>query len=216
MYSKASSRLGLLKRTLHFVKCQKQKRAFYLAIVRSQFEHCVQVWRPTSDALINKLEKIQKRAVKWILSEQDLHYNDLEYANKLRDLDLLPLKYRFMLSDLLLFYDIYNNKSCVKLPECYKPITNEDKSRLRRTIKPPDYLGGNETFNLENMRKNKNDDLSLKCVSDAHSSILRKSFFFRGHMLWNHLPLNIREERSPSKFKAVLILHLWEVVMKPD
>ena len=41
IYSKASSRLGLLKRTLHFVKCPKQKRVFYLAIVRSLFEHCL-------------------------------------------------------------------------------------------------------------------------------------------------------------------------------
>ena len=72
LYSKASSRLGLLKRALHFVKCPKQKRVFYLAVARSLFEHCVQVWRPTSDTGISKLERIQKRAVKWILSEQKL------------------------------------------------------------------------------------------------------------------------------------------------
>ena len=29
LYSKASSRLGLLKRALHFVKCPKQKRVFF-------------------------------------------------------------------------------------------------------------------------------------------------------------------------------------------
>ena len=52
LFNKASSRLGLLKRTMHFVKCPKQRRAFYLAIVRSQFEHCVQVWRPSSENLI--------------------------------------------------------------------------------------------------------------------------------------------------------------------
>jgi hypothetical protein len=47
---KAISRLGLLKRTImHFLKCQKQKRAFYLAIVGSQFEHFAQVWRPSFD-----------------------------------------------------------------------------------------------------------------------------------------------------------------------
>ena len=69
IYSKASSRLGLLKRTLHFVKCPKQKRVFYLAIVRSLFEHCVQIWRPTTDSSILKLERIQKRAVKWVFSE---------------------------------------------------------------------------------------------------------------------------------------------------
>ncbi len=38
--TKASSRLGLMKRTLRLVKDRKQKRAFYLALVRSLFEHC--------------------------------------------------------------------------------------------------------------------------------------------------------------------------------
>ena len=121
------------------------------------------MWRPSSVTLLDKLERIQRRAVKWILSEHDYHYNDFEYLSRLRDLDLLPLKYRFMLSNLVLFYNIYNNKSCVKLPGYYVPITNEDKNRLRKTIKPPNYLGGNETLiNLENMRKIKNNDLSLK------------------------------------------------------
>ena len=45
---KASSRLGLLTRSLHFIKDRKQKRYFYLAVVRSIFEHCSVVWRPTT------------------------------------------------------------------------------------------------------------------------------------------------------------------------
>ena len=95
IYSKASSRVGLLKRALHFVKCPKQKRVFYLAVVRNLFEHCVQIWRPSSDTGISQLERIQKRAVKWILSEQNFSYNDFEYLTRLRDLDLIPFKYKF-------------------------------------------------------------------------------------------------------------------------
>ena len=40
LLSKASSNLGLLRRTCHFVADRRQKRSFYLAIVRSLFEHC--------------------------------------------------------------------------------------------------------------------------------------------------------------------------------
>ena len=219
LYSNASSRLGLLKRTLHFVKYQKQKRDFYIAVVRSQFEHCVQVWRPSSVTLLDKLERIQRRAVKWILSEYDYHYNDFEYLNRLRDLDLLPLKYRFMLSNLVLFYNIYNNKSCVKLPGYYVPITNEDKNRLRMTIKPPNYLGGNETLiNLENMRKIKNNDLSLKCVTAAHSSTFKNSFFFRTVQEWNHIPIEIRSAENLPAFKDTLRVYLKKIAfeMEPD
>ena len=86
IYSKASSRLGLLKRALLFVKCPKQKRVFYLAIVRSLFEHCVQIWRPISECGILKLERIQKRAVKWILSEVEHSYNNVEYVERLKNL----------------------------------------------------------------------------------------------------------------------------------
>ena len=88
----SKARLGLLKRTINFIKCQKQRRAFYLAIVRSQFEHCVQVWRPSSEIQINKLERIQQRAVKLILSEEDHSYNNVEYLMRLRDLDFFLLE----------------------------------------------------------------------------------------------------------------------------
>ena len=76
--NKSSPRLGVLKRTMHFVKCQKQRRASYLEVVRSQFEYCVQIWRPSSDSLNRKLERIQRRAVKWIVSEKNRSDNDLE------------------------------------------------------------------------------------------------------------------------------------------
>ena len=93
---KASSRLGLMNRSLHFIRCQKQKRAFYLALVRSIFEHCSVIWRPTTVQLNNKVESIQRRAVKWILGEQDHHYNDYEYLKRLNDLDLMPMKFKFI------------------------------------------------------------------------------------------------------------------------
>ena len=92
IYNKCSSKLGLLKRVCHFIRNSQQKRALYLAVVRSQLEHCCVVWRPTSEVMINKLESIQKRAVKWILNEEDHHYNDIEYICRLRDLNILPFK----------------------------------------------------------------------------------------------------------------------------
>ena len=60
LYSKASSRLGLLRRALHFFNNQKQKRAFYLAIVRSLLEHCSVVWRPTAETTINKTSNAEQ------------------------------------------------------------------------------------------------------------------------------------------------------------
>ena len=217
LYSKSSSRLGLLKRVCHFVTNEKQKRALYLAIARSQFEHCSIVWRPSTDSMLNKLESIQKRAVKWILNEYNFHYTDVEYKCRLRDLDLLPLRYRFILSDLVIFHKIFYNNYFVKLPSYFRPCNTEDRSRLRSNVVPPNYFGSQmSTLDLSSMRALSSDNLSLKCTVEPRAPAFKNSFFYRTHMLWNFLPITIRQETNQPKFKKLLILHLWDVLMKPD
>ena len=40
LLTKANQQLGILKRTCHFVTNKNRRRVLYLALVRSQFEHC--------------------------------------------------------------------------------------------------------------------------------------------------------------------------------
>ena len=203
-----------LKRVCHFTKNVKQKRALYLAIVRSQLNHCCVVWRPTTQSKIDRLESIQKRAVKWILNEQYHHYNDWEYTCRLRDLNLLPIEYFFVLNDLIIFQKIYNDNYCIKLPLYFRPYNDNDRGRLRSTVSAPEYYNSQRaTLDLASMRAMSHDDKSLKCTLSSVSPSLKRSFFYRGHLLWNHLPLNIREECLPSKFKALLLPHLWDVII---
>ena len=42
----------------------QRKRTLYLAMVRSQFQHCSVIWRPVTSSQIHKFEAIQKNAVK--------------------------------------------------------------------------------------------------------------------------------------------------------
>ena len=217
LYSKSSSRLGLLKRVCHFVTNEKQKRALYLAIVRSQFEHCSIVWRPSTDVMLNKLESIQKRAVKWILNEHNFHYTDVEYRCRLKDLGLLPLRYHFILSDLVIFHKIFYNNYFVKLPSYFRLCNTEDRSRLRSNVVPPNYFDSQRsTLDLSSMRALSSDNLSLKCTVEPRAPAFKNSFFFRAHMLWNFLPITIRQETNQPTFKKLLILHLWDTLMKPD
>ena len=60
--TKANQKFGVLKRTCHFVTHSNRRRVLYLALVRSQFEHCSPVWRPCSSTLMNKFEVFQKNA----------------------------------------------------------------------------------------------------------------------------------------------------------
>ena len=218
IYNKMNSKLGLLRRVCHFTKNVKQKRLLYLAIVRSQLNHCCVVWRPTSESKINKLESIQRRAVKWILDEQYHHYSDWEYICRLRDLKLLPIKYLFILNDLIIFHKIYSVESYfVKIPPYFRPFNDNDRGRLRSSVNPPDFYNSQiSTLDLSSMRAMSHDDKSLKCTLSSVSAKFRNSFFFWGHMLWNHLPLQIREEVFPASFKALLQTHLWDLVIRPD
>ena len=216
-YNMINSKLGMLKRVCHFTKNVKQKRALYLALVRSQLEHCCIIWRPTSVASINKIESVQKRAIKWMLNEQYHHYTDWEYTCRLRDLNLLPIKYYFIFNDLIIFHKVYNDAYCIKLPPYFRPCNGEDRSRLRSNVRPPHYYNSEtSTLDLSTMRTLSLDEKSLKCTLSSTYSGFKNSFFFRGHLLWNYLPLNIRNEQCPSKFKDLLLPHLWDEALKPD
>ena len=41
--------------------------------------------------------------------------------------------------------------------------------------------------------------------------LLKKSFFYRSHLLWNSLPLDIKEILCPSKFKLKVKQFLWNM-----
>ena len=100
---KATKQFDLLRRTCYFIHDSKQRRALYLILVRSLFEHCCQIWSPQNSTSLIMFEELQKRAVKWILEEQLESYSDLIFLNKQKDLDILPIKYKFLFSDLVLF-----------------------------------------------------------------------------------------------------------------
>ena len=115
--SKANRMLGLVKRTCEFVKNPAQKRVFYLSLVGSQFNHCSPIWRPYNTNLLNKIERVQVRAVKWILSELNATYTTIEYFKKCKILDLLPLRARLDFFDILLFHKIIHKTVPIKLPD---------------------------------------------------------------------------------------------------
>ena len=223
LYSKASSRLGLVKRTCHFVNCPRQKRVLYLSLVRSIFDHASIVWRPCSENILAKLEKIQKRAVKWVLSEQDHHFSDYEYFKRLQDLDLLPIKYRFILSDLLFFHQIFHQLCTVSFPDYLRVVDDNDLNdcRLRKKVSPPDYLGAPIQSNLEELRASKFDHLSMKCELEVTKNVFENSFFIRTYSLWNRLPYPLRNMTSSNQFKAPLTELMWawaldNLAVRPD
>ena len=206
LYSKANQRFGLLKRSCHFVKNPDRRRALYLTMIRSLFEHCPYVWRPSAITTINKLESLQKRCLKWIQSDDLISYsaNYHLYLVHCKQLNILPIKFRFDFNDLKMFHSIVYGFSCVKLPHY---IQRFQGSRLRRChLDTKCYVS---TIQPNSKAFNKNNHLSTK-------NILSKSFFYRVHLLWNNLPLSLREIIRPSEFKRKLLEYIWKNSIKNE
>ena len=77
-------------------------RTLFCALVRSQLEYCTVVWSPQTARNINKLEKIQTRATKFILKTDD------DYDTRRKQLNLLSLEDRRFLFDVLFLYKDLN------------------------------------------------------------------------------------------------------------
>ena len=197
--SKASQKLGMLRRSCNFLTSNsKRARTIYITIVRSIFEHCSVIWRPTNKTLITKVENVQKRAIKWVLNEENLSYSPKDvYIKKCKDLKILPMALRFELSDLVWLHKILYSLVPIKLPYYFRFYS--DNSRLRFC-----HL----------------DPLSLVCdfiprTNTSQSKTRNRfanSFFYRTHLLWNQLPLTIRSLESPFEFKAAVKTHLWSKI----
>ena len=64
--NKASKTLGFIRRNLK-IKNTKIKQAAYKALVRPVLEYASPVWDPHTETNIKTVEKIQRRAARWVL-----------------------------------------------------------------------------------------------------------------------------------------------------
>ena len=201
LYSKANSRLFLNKRTCAFLQNPQQKRKIYLTMVRSLFEHCSVVWRPHNQTSKDKLESIQKRGVKWILNEEYQSYSNLEYLLRCKQLNFLPLDFKLLFNDILLFHKVVNNIIPIKLPSYLNFFTGQGR-RLRSCHL--DHL----SF-VSDIQPKIHAKYSKNSVNGTECKIFENSFFYRSHLAWNKLPLKLREIIEPGNFRHKLREHLW-------
>ena len=171
--SKVNQRFGILKWTYHFIKNKNRKRALFLTMVRSLFEHF------PHDLFLNKLESVRKRALKWILnyyySESAISYgsNYHMFHMHCKQFNILPTKFIFDSHNLKMFPFIVYGYSCVKLPDYIKPF---EGSRLRNChIDAKCYVS---TVQASRSASYRNFEYMSK-------GVLSNTFFYRVHLSWN-------------------------------
>ena len=89
MVKKANRNLWLVRRTVGPAASQNAKRLLYMSLVRSCLEYCSIIWNPVTKANLIKLESVQRRTTRFILST-----NEPTYEERLLECKLLPLSYR--------------------------------------------------------------------------------------------------------------------------
>ena len=105
--------LGLIRRTFLPSHSTSTMVKLYISLVRSQLFYCTQIWRPHLMKEILSIERVQRRATKYILND----YTSC-YKTRLIKLRLLPLMYLFEIQDIL-----FAIKS-IKTPSSHFDITN--------------------------------------------------------------------------------------------
>ena len=78
------------------------RKKLYISLVCSQLIYCSQVWRPHLIKDISALERVQRRATKFILNDYSM-----DYKNRLLDLHILPLMYIYEINDIMFFVKSY-------------------------------------------------------------------------------------------------------------
>ena len=76
---------------------------------------------------------MQKRAFKCIYGRCFDHYNDNEYSNKQKELNILPMKLQFYFDDLVLFYKILYSLVSIKLPKEFTIVKGNEVRYTRNT-----------------------------------------------------------------------------------
>jgi len=150
--------LGLLERTCPLITYIKIRRTLYPSLEKSQLSYATAVWSPASVKLRAILERVQRRATRWILRTR---IGEMFYKQRLLNLALQPLTYDRERRDLAFLYN------------CIFGYTDLNSGR---------YV----TFITHGRYRSKNRNLKLK-PAYCKTTTFQVSFFNRNVKPWNFI-----------------------------
>ena len=170
MAKTANSILGQIRRCFTF-KTREILVNLYKTFVRTQMEHCVQLWSPWLLKDIEILEKVQRRAVRMIPGLQGT------YEEKLKEIGLPSFKQRRERGDAIQVFKILHGFDNV------------------------DYKTWFEFVGEVNVRSSRSVAEAKLAIPMAQTESRRNFFTFRACRAWNSLPIAIRQNINTHFFK---------------
>ena len=179
--SKAYRTLFLLKLTFSTSSSISVKKNLYLSTVLPIVTYGSCVWRSSKLRDIIALEKLQRRATKFILN-----YPKMDCKSCLLRLNMLPLMYRYKIYDIMFFVN--------SIKYLQPDQTNTTHFNILNYV----------SFTTTNNRSATTHKLKHPAPT---SNLQRHSYFYRLPRLWNSLP-PINFETTPSCIKSQVYSHL--------
>ena len=172
--SKANRTLGFLRRNLR-INNKKVKRMAYQAMVRPILKYSSPVWDPYTADLVDALEKVQRRAARWICNR---YRQTSSVDDMLIELEMPTLASRRKEARLVTFYKYHNRLTNIN--SRFAPQQSIRRRSLRR------FNG--QSYNIPSFR----------------TEYRQKSFFPRTIPDWNALPDAAVEVSTVDAFKQRL------------
>jgi hypothetical protein len=175
--SKANKILGVLRRTCINLTDRCIRRTLYLSLVKSQLSYATEVWSPVKNIqLSRRVERVQRRATKWIMMN-----GELSYKERLLTQDMLPLTLDREIKDLVFMYKAFFGFINVDINN-YVSFVSYGRTRSSQSFK---YL-------LRNQR--------------CRTSTFQSSYYNRIVKTWNTIckETNLDTICTPSSFKHLL------------
>ena len=82
----------------------KLVKTLYSSLVRSGLEFCSLIWNPWQINLVEKVERVKKKFIKYLCYKQNIYYYSSNYVELCKFFKLPPLFHRRKVSDLCFLY----------------------------------------------------------------------------------------------------------------
>ena len=158
----------------------------YIAFVRPHLEYAQAVWSPTNQTLINKIEKVQERALNLIPEIRSLSYSEQLSITKLP-----TLVYRRLRGDMI---------------DVYKHISEEDGY---------DHAVFCESFETNSRPQRLLHNFQLRRIYDS-SPLVARMFYSRVREPWNNLPKSVANSNNINSFKNKIDAHWIDLPIRTD